>query len=94
MSPNRIHMPSWEEWSGLEDEVQKYHLYKVLETVDLKLSSCDVSCLDRMEKCNIRFTKIEKSKWWNRAVSAIGGIVGGVLAIIGAWAFFQDFVAR
>ena len=29
-----------------------------------------------------RITKIESHKWWNKAASASGGIIGGMIAVI------------
>ena len=43
----------------------------------------DAQCTqERRDECNSRITKLEKRKWLNSAASFIGGIVGGVIAVI------------
>jgi len=76
-------MPSWEEWnSQLTDEQRQYSLYKILESINKKLA-------DREESCGERFTRLEKRKKWNSTESLFGGIIGGILAVIGSWAFWR-----
>ena len=36
-----------------------------------------------------RVKKLEKAKWWNTAASAVGGVFGGIIAVIGKWFFFK-----
>ncbi|MBW2624258.1 MAG: hypothetical protein JRD68_15225 [Deltaproteobacteria bacterium] len=76
-------MPSWEEWNAqLTEEQRQYSLYKILESINVKLS-------EREEICGKRFSHLEKRKKWNSAESLFGGIIGGILAIIGSWAFWR-----
>lgn len=79
-------MPSWEEWNEqLSEEQRQYSLYKILESIDKKLKSREV-------ECGKRFAKLETRKKWNSAESLCGGIIGGILAIIGSWAFWKGGV--
>ena len=81
MPSDRI--PSWDEWSSqLTEEQRKYSLYKILEAIDKKLT-------ERVISCEERFERLEKRKSWNSTESLMGGIIGGILAVIGSWAFWK-----
>lgn len=84
-------MPSWEEWNEqLTEEQRKYSLYKILESINKKLVEREKVCEMRLEKvCGQRLKKLETRKKWNSAESLLGGIIGGILAIIGGWAFWK-----
>ena len=75
-------MPSWKEWSGLKEDQRQYSLYKILSSISEQSS-------ERKITCGKRFRKLEKRKRWNSAESLAGGIIGGILAIIGGWAFWK-----
>ena len=76
-------MPSWEEWSlQLTEEQRQYSVYKLLESVNNQLRTQEAACAGR-------FAKLEKRKKWNTAESLLGGIIGGIMAIIGSWAFWK-----
>lgn len=36
-----------------------------------------------------RVAKLERAKWWNTAASAVGGVFGGIIAVMGKWFFFK-----
>ena len=47
------------------------------------LLSWDATCTEeRRTECGNRFDKLEKRKWWNGAAAFIGGIIGGIIAVI------------
>lgn len=76
-------MPSWEEWNAqLTEEQRQYSLYKILGSINKKLA-------EREENCGERFARLEKRKKWNSTESLLGGIIGGILAVIGSWAFWR-----
>jgi len=73
-------MPSWEEWNEqLSEEQRQYSLYKILQSMDGKLAQCP----ERYNQCDQRFRKLENRKWIDRASSGLGGVIGGILAVIG-----------
>lgn len=73
-------MPSWEEWNEqLTEEQRKYSLYKILESMDKKLSVCP----ERFKECNGRFQGLENRKKFDTGVSAFFGLVGGAVAMLG-----------
>jgi len=81
-------MPTWEEWNvQLSQEQRDYSLFKILESMDSKLSTRCATCAQRLKDCEDRFKTIEKRKWIDRACSAGGGVVGGFMAVIGLKAF-------
>lgn len=82
-------MPSWDEWHGLTEEQREYSLYKTLDSINHKIQSDDALCLERKGTCDARFEKIEKRKLYHMAASTIGGIIGGIIAVIGGWAFWR-----
>jgi hypothetical protein len=86
-------MPSWDEWNGqLSEEQRQYSLYKILESLNKKMADGNLNCQNRELDCNLRFNKIEKHKWWNPVAASIGGIIGGIITVIGGWAFWKGGV--
>jgi hypothetical protein len=47
------------------------------------------SCEGRFDVCERRFNTLAKRKKWNSTESLLGGIIGGIAAIIGSWAFWK-----
>jgi len=80
-------MPSWEEWNNLTPEQRDYSLFKTLGSIDRKLMENKDATETRVVDCEKRFKKIESQKFFNRAASFLGGIVGGVIAIVGKFLF-------
>jgi len=86
-------MPSWAEWNEqLSEEQRKYSLYKTLESINSQLAERDKSCVARETICIAHFQKLDRRKKWNSAESMLGGIIGGILAVIGGWAFWMGLV--
>jgi hypothetical protein len=47
-----------------------------------------LNCTQRLIQCDARFKTIEKRRWYHAGASFIGGILGGVGAVIVNWRFF------
>lgn len=72
-------IPSWEEWNEqLSDEQRSYSLYKILESMDKKLSACP----ERFRICDERFGKIERRKKLDTGVSGFFGLIGGASVML------------
>lgn len=82
-------MPSWEEWSGLTEQQREYSLYKTLEAINKQLAEQEISWHQQKLSCSAHFAKLEKRKKWNSGESLFGGVIGGIMAIIGSWAFWK-----
>ena len=75
--------PSWEEWdTQLSDDQRKYSLYKTLKSINDELSN-------RNKLYDARFKILEARKKLNTVESLVGGVVGGIIAILGGWAFWK-----
>ena len=72
-------MPEWNEWYGLTQDQRDYSLYKILESMDKKLSACP----ERFRICDERFGKIERRKRFDTTVSGGMGLFGGALTWLG-----------
>jgi len=75
-------MPSWEQWRELSEDARQYEFHRILSGILDRLK-------DQPRTCEKRFAKLEKRKKWNSAESLIGGIFGGILTVIGGWAFWR-----
>lgn len=82
-------MPSWDEWHGLTEEQREYSLYKTLDAINQKVQGYDTLCGERKETCDSRFEKIEHRKLYHMAASTVGGVIGGIIAVIGGWTFWK-----
>lgn len=78
------HMPSWEEWNEqLSDEQRQYSLYKVLDSLDNRISCREDECEKRMVICKNEFESLKKRKWFDRGAALVGGAISGALGALG-----------
>lgn len=75
--PNGI--GDWDEWNSLTEDQQKYSLYKILKSMETRLSHCP----DQLDRCDRRFVKIERRKWFDRGVAVVTGVITGIAAALG-----------
>jgi len=93
-------IPSWEEWNEqLTQEQRHYSLYKILQSMDAKMSCKDIQCKTRVEHCEKEFLIIDrkldgmkevirKRRVTDKVFAAATGLVGGFLA------FFTEKIMR
>lgn len=77
-----LEMPDWDRWKGMSEELRQYELHRTLAEILVNLEQ-------RQVVCGKRFDKLERRRKWNTAESFGGGILGGIMAIIGSWAFWR-----
>ena len=61
-------------------------LFDCVLTIHSKIQNqSDIICPQRIAECELRFKKIEHTRWWNTAASACGGVIGGAVAMVGKY---------
>ena len=76
-------IPSWEEWNEqLTQEQRHYSLYKILQSMDKKLSEKDLQCKGQIKECRDKFEKLEKRKAIDKGYAVGSGFIGGFVAML------------
>ena len=74
-----------ETYVDADEKTTKALTYDLLDNLYVKMSDTAELQVQQVEKCGMRFKKIENGKKKDTAISAISGFGGGFVAVAATW---------